>query len=90
MAYDDSLETKSEKRANLNAARAEFTNLAADDMVKRVAALPPHSVIYYPTIRVDGRGVPQEGDVLLVRFLEQDRAPIFTHTDSFFGRGVVG
>jgi hypothetical protein len=67
-----------------------FTHLAADDMVKRVAALPAHSVIFYPTIRVDGRGVPQEGDALLLWFIEEDRAPIFTHTDSLFGYGIVG
>jgi signal transduction histidine kinase len=67
-----------------------FTHLGADDMVKRVAALPAHSAIYYPTIRVDGRGAPQEGDALLLRFIAEDRAPIFTHTDSLFGRGVVG
>src|SRR5258705_3527379 len=67
-----------------------FTPLAADDMVKRVAALPAHSAIFYPTIRVDGRGVPQEGDALLLRFIEEDRAPIFTHTDSLFGHGIVG
>jgi signal transduction histidine kinase len=67
-----------------------FTHMAADDMVKRVAALPAHSAIFYPTIRVDGRGVPQEGDALLLRFIEEDRAPIFTHTDSLFGRGIVG
>ena len=67
-----------------------FTRLAADDMVKRVAGLPAHSAIFYPTIRVDGRGVPQEGDALLLRFIAEDRAPIFTHTDSLFGRGIVG
>ena len=67
-----------------------FTRLAADDMVKRVAALPAHSAIYYPTIRVDGHGVPQEGDALLLRFIEAGRAPIFTHTDSLFGHGIVG
>src|SRR5258708_858073 len=67
-----------------------FTYLAADDMVKRVAALPAHSAIFSPTIRVDGRGVPQEGDALLLRFIEEDRAPIFTHTDSLFGHGIVG
>ena len=67
-----------------------FTHLTADDMVKRVAALPAHSAIFYPTIRVDGRGVPQEGDALLLRFIEEDRAPIFTHTDSLFGHGIVG
>jgi signal transduction histidine kinase len=67
-----------------------FTRLAADDMVKRVAALPAHSAIFYPTIRVDGHGVPQEGDALLLRFIEEKRAPIFTHTDSLFGQGIVG
>ena len=67
-----------------------FTHLAADDMVKRVAALPAHSAIFYPTIRVDGRGVPQEGDALLLRFIGEGRAPIFTHTDNLFGRGIVG
>jgi signal transduction histidine kinase len=67
-----------------------FTHLAADDMVKRVAALPAHSAIFYPTIRVDGRGVPQEADALLLRFIEAGRAPIFTHTDSLFGHGIVG
>jgi signal transduction histidine kinase len=67
-----------------------FTHLGADDMVKRVAALRAHSAIFYPTIRVDGRGVPQEGDALLRRFIEEDRAPIFTHTDSLFGQGIVG
>ena len=67
-----------------------FTRLAADDMVKRVAALPAHSAIFYPTIRVDGHGVPQEGDALLLRFIEENRAPIFTHTDSLFGHGIVG
>jgi signal transduction histidine kinase len=67
-----------------------FTHMAAGEMVKRVAALPARSAIFYPTIRVDGRGVPQEGDALLLRFIEEDRAPIFTHTDSLFGHGIVG
>ena len=67
-----------------------FTDLSAEDMVKRVAELPPRSVIYYPTIRVDARGAPQEGDAMLFRFIELGRAPIFTHVDSHFGQGVVG
>jgi signal transduction histidine kinase len=67
-----------------------FTDLSADDMLERVAQLPPHSAIYYPTVRVDARGAPQEGDIVLLRFVELDRAPIFTHVDSLFGRGIVG
>jgi signal transduction histidine kinase len=67
-----------------------FTDLSAAEMVKAVAALPERSAIYYPTVRVDARGVPQESDVMLFRFLEVGRAPVFTHVDSHFGRGIVG
>ena len=67
-----------------------FNNLSADDMVKRIEELPPHSAIYYATVRVDARGAPQEGDAILLRFLGLDRAPIFTHVDSHFGEGIVG
>ena len=67
-----------------------FTNLSAEEMVKRVAELPPQSAIYYPTVRVDARGVPQEADVMLSRFIELGRAPVFTHVDSLFGKGIVG
>jgi signal transduction histidine kinase len=67
-----------------------FTTLSADGMVKRVAELPPHTAIFYPTVRTDALGAPQEGDAVLLRFIALDRAPIFTHTDSHFGRGIVG
>jgi signal transduction histidine kinase len=67
-----------------------FTDMSADDMVKRVAGLGPHSVIFYPTVRTDAHGAPQEGDAILLRFIELARAPIFTHVDSYFGRGIVG
>jgi signal transduction histidine kinase len=67
-----------------------LNDLSAADMVKAVAALPERSAIYYPTVRVDARGAPQEGDVMLFRFIDVARAPVFTHVDSHFGRGIVG
>jgi signal transduction histidine kinase len=67
-----------------------ITDLSAAAMVQAVAALPERSAIYYPTVRVDAAGVPQEGDVMLFRFLEVARAPVFTHVDSHFGSGIVG
>src|SRR5262249_40138762 len=67
-----------------------FTVLSANEMVMRAAELPPRSVIYYPTVGVDARGEPQEGDVMLFRFIELGRAPVFTHVDSYFGQGIVG
>lgn len=67
-----------------------LTGMSAEDMVKRVAGLPPRSAIFYPTVRTDADGAPQEGDALLLRFIELGRAPIFTHVDSYFGKGIVG
>jgi signal transduction histidine kinase len=67
-----------------------LTDLSAGDMVKLVAELPSHSAIFYSTVRVDASGVPQEGDVMLFRFIELGRAPIFTYVDSHFGQGIVG
>jgi signal transduction histidine kinase len=67
-----------------------FTNMSVDDIMKRVAELGPHSVIFYPTVRTDAHGAPQEGDPILLRSIELERAPIFTHVDSFFGKGIVG
>jgi len=67
-----------------------LTDLSAEEMVKSVAELPSRSAIYYPTIRVDARGAPQEADAMLFRFIDLGRAPIFTHVDSYFGQGIVG
>ncbi len=67
-----------------------LNELSAEEMVKRVAELPPRHAIYYGTVRVDARGVPQEGDRVLSQFIEVARAPIFTYVDSHFGHGIVG
>jgi signal transduction histidine kinase len=67
-----------------------FNDLSAEEMVKRVAGLPPRSAIYYATVRVDARGAPQEGDRVLTQFIELGRAPIFSYVDSYFGHGIVG
>src|SRR5215470_7172585 len=67
-----------------------LNKLSLDDMVKRVVKLPPRSAIYYATVRVDARGVPQEEDHVLSRFREVANAPIFSYIDSNFGGGIVG
>ena len=67
-----------------------FNDLPLDDMVKRVARLPPHSAIYYNHIHVDARGVPQENDRALSRLHQAASAPIFSFIDSNFGHGTVG
>jgi signal transduction histidine kinase len=67
-----------------------LNKLPAEDMVKRVLALPPRSAIYYATVRVDAGGEPQEEDRVLMRLLEAGRSPVFTYMDTYFGRGIVG
>jgi hypothetical protein len=67
-----------------------INDLSLDDMVKRVARLPPHSAIYYNHIHVDSRGVPYENDRALLRLHQVANAPIFSFIDSNFGHGLVG
>jgi hypothetical protein len=67
-----------------------FNDLSLDDMVQRVARLPPHSAIYYNHIHVDARGVSYENDRALSRLHQAANAPIFSFIDSNFGHGAVG
>jgi signal transduction histidine kinase len=59
-------------------------------MLEHVRRLPPDSAIYYATVRVDARGVPQEEDRVLSRLHAVASAPVFTYIDSSFGNGIVG
>ena len=67
-----------------------LNDLSFDDMMQRVAALPPRSAIYYATVRVDARGVLQEDNQSLTRLRAVANAPIFSYVDSNLGRGIVG
>jgi signal transduction histidine kinase len=67
-----------------------LNELSADDMLEQVRRLPPDSAIYYATVRVDARGVPQEEDRVLSRLHAVANAPVFTYIDSSFGSGIVG
>jgi len=67
-----------------------FTELSFDQMLKRAAALPPHSAIFWELLIVDGAGVVHEGDSALTKLHAVANAPIFSFDDSFFGRELVG
>jgi C4-dicarboxylate-specific signal transduction histidine kinase len=61
-----------------------------EDMLKQIAALPPHSAIFWFQMIVDGAGVAHEGDRALTRLYAAANAPIFTTDQAFFGREIVG
>jgi signal transduction histidine kinase len=67
-----------------------FNDLRFEDMLKRVANLPPHSAVFYVDLRVDAAGVPLDRDLVLPKLREATNAPIFSYIDSYLGQGIVG
>jgi signal transduction histidine kinase len=67
-----------------------FNDLSFEDMLKRVAALPPNSAIFYVDLRMDAAGIPLDHELVLERLREGTKAPIFSYVDSYLGHGIVG
>jgi hypothetical protein len=67
-----------------------FNELPFEEMVNRAASRPPHSAIFYASVRVDARGVPHEEDRVFSRLRSAANAPIFGYIDINFGQGTVG
>ncbi len=67
-----------------------FNELSQEEMVKRVATLPPRSALFYASVRVDAAGIPNEQNRVLARIRETANAPMFSYLDSNFGQGIVG
>jgi len=67
-----------------------LSDLSFDEMLKRVASLPPNSAILFYALVVDAAGRSYEGEKPLANLRAVSNAPIFTHLDVHFGGGIVG
>jgi signal transduction histidine kinase/ABC-type uncharacterized transport system substrate-binding protein len=67
-----------------------YDELSFEDMLKDAANLPPNSAIYWGLLNVDAAGVVHEASTALSRLSSVANAPIFSHTDAFFGEAIVG
>ena len=68
-----------------------YNELSFEDILKDAAALPPHSAIFWHLMNVDAAGRTHERDSReLKRLYAVADAPIFSHTDTSFGDGIVG
>jgi signal transduction histidine kinase len=67
-----------------------LNDLSLDQMLKRVAALPPRSAIFFGILSVDASGVTHEEAKALRELHAAANAPIFSYGDAFFGDGIVG
>ena len=75
------------------AGRVEFEwldLLSLEAMRRRVAALPPHSAVFYGTLNVDAAGVPHEENEGLAAIRSASSAPVFGLFESQLGQGIVG
>lgn len=64
--------------------------LPFDELLARVATLPPRTAVYFIMVLLDGAGVPQFQDRALARICKRANAPVFGVFDSQVGLGVVG
>jgi hypothetical protein len=67
-----------------------YNHLSFEGILKHAAALPPQSAIFWELMVVDAAGVVHEESGALTRLHAVANAPIFSYTDAFFGREIVG
>jgi signal transduction histidine kinase len=67
-----------------------YADLSFEEILKRAAALPPHTVLFWGLMSVDAAGVVHEGDLALRSLLAVANAPLFSFQGVFFGEGIVG
>lgn len=60
------------------------------DVLKRTATLPAGSAILYIMLSPDVDGIPQDEDTTLAELHAVANAPIFSYTDAYLGKGIVG
>ena len=67
-----------------------LNELPFDEVLKRVATLPPGSAIFYVLLSQTVPGIPENEDVALARLHAAANAPIFSYSDAYLGKGIVG
>ncbi len=67
-----------------------FNDLSFAEMLKRVAAPPPHSAIFFAVLSVDMEGRSHEDARAFKALRAAAQAPIFSYIDTYFGGGIVG
>jgi signal transduction histidine kinase len=67
-----------------------LNDLPFTDVLKRAATLPAGSAILYILLSPDVPGMPQDEDTALAQLHAAANAPMFSYTDAYLGKGIVG
>ena len=59
-------------------------------MLSRVATLPPRSAILYVLLSPAVQGIPGDEGLALAKLHAAANSPIFSYSDAYLGRGIVG
>jgi signal transduction histidine kinase len=78
------------KRFESQVAFTWYNDLSFEEILKRAAALPPRSAIFWQMMNIDAAGVAYEGNAAFGRLHAVANAPMFSTQGVFFGLGIVG
>jgi signal transduction histidine kinase len=67
-----------------------LNDLPFTEVLKRAATLPAGSAIVYILLSPDVAGMPQDEDTALAQLHAAANAPMFSYTDAYLGKGIVG
>jgi signal transduction histidine kinase len=67
-----------------------LNDLSFDELLKRVSSLPSDSAIFYVLLSRTVSGIPEDEDVAIARLHTAANAPIFSYSDAYLGKGIVG
>jgi PAS domain-containing protein len=67
-----------------------LSNMSMDDILKKVAALPPHTVIFYPYFFLDANGSMFSPEGALDLISGAADVPVYGSFRSYIGHGLVG
>jgi signal transduction histidine kinase len=69
----------------------DFLNeLPFDEVLRRVATLPPRSAILYVLLSPAVQGIPGDEGLALAKLHAAANSPIFSYSDAYLGKGIVG
>lgn len=67
-----------------------LTDLPFNEVLRHAATLPAGSAILYILLSPDIEGIPQDEDMALAQLHAVADAPMFSYSDAYLGKGIVG
>jgi signal transduction histidine kinase len=67
-----------------------LNEMSFEELLSRAATLPPQSAIFYVVLSPEIPGVPPDEDQALAKLHAAANAPIFSYSDAYLGKGIVG